>query len=358
MKKQIIYQLKSGILILLIFFGLTHCKKDSLTNSSGEAVTGKIYVANEDGESISVIDASNLQNVTSINVADGSGDMLMVHNVQVAPDGKTIWATVNPMSAGAIDQVVVIDQSTGTIKKRIYVGAEYHLAHVILDKDCKNAFVTATDSNKIIQIETVNYSIVKTFTLSPGHAPHGIRYFNGKLFVANMNSKSLSIIDVGTGLASEVALGGIAVQTAVVPNGKYVFVSLYDTREVVRYDVQTGQVIKIELPAVAQGPIQLYSTPDSKKLFVCDQGKLNGMPVSNKVFLLDVEGASVLSTITVGNAAHGVVVSKDGKTAYVTNSDDNTVSVIDVNSQSVRTTVSVGLNPNGIGFWYSGGGMP
>ena len=147
-------------------------------------------------------------------------------------------------------------------------------------------------------------------------------------------------------------------QTAVTPDGKFAFASLYDTKEVAVYNIQTQQVTKIALPAGAQGPIQLFSTPDSKTLFVCDQGVVNGQPSSNKVYVIDVDMGMVMNTITVGNAAHGVVVNNDGTKAFVTNSDDNTVSVIDVATNTVSGTIQVGNAPNGISYWYSSNGTP
>ncbi len=81
-------------------------------------------------------------------------------------------------------------------------------------------------------------------------------------------------------------------------------------------------------------------------------------PISNKVYVIDIPNAKVVNTITVGQKAHGVVVSQDGKTAYVTNSAANTVSVIDVATQKVTATVNVGEGPNGISYWYETGGMP
>lgn len=335
------------------------CKKDSsLTPSAVQPLAAKIFVANENGSTVQVIDANNTDNSTTVNLDDHTGDMLMPHNVQVAPDGKTVWVTIHPMIFGALDQVAVIDLQSLAIKKRIYVGHSFHLAHVVLDDHSTNAFVTATDSDRVVMIETTNYTVVKAFMLPAGHAPHGMRYYKGKLYVACMDGKCLTIIDVASGQQTDVALGGVAVQTAITPDGKYVFVSLYDTKEVARYEIASGQVIKFELPAASQGPIQLYPCPDNKTILVCDQGKLDGRPSSNHVYMIDVSSMNVVADITVGNAAHGVVVSKDGKKAYVTNSDDNTLSVIDLATKTVEKIIPVGVDPNGVSYWYEGGGMP
>ena len=173
-----------------------------------------------------------------------------------------------------------------------------------------------------------------------------------------MDAKSMSVINVADGRITDIPLGGVVVQTAVTQDGKFVFASLYDTKEVLRYDLNSGQIKRIQLPAGAQGPIQLYATPDSKLLYVADQGELMERPVSNKVFVIDIANTKVISTIVVGNKAHGVVVSKIGTTVYVTNSIDNTVSVIDAATQKLTRTIPVGKGPNGISYWYETGGMP
>ena len=335
----------------MIIFGCDNNKKSSTTQ------TAKIYVANEEGSSVSVIDLQDSLKNTTIDISD-SGKMMMAHNVQVAPNGKTVWVTAVPMDSTAINQLVVIDVNTGTIKTRVQLGKDLHVAHVVLDNDSKYAFVTAKDPSQVIQVDATTYEVVKKFDLGAGHSPHGLRYANGKLYVANMDAKSMSIINVGDGRITDVPLGGVAVQIAVTQDGKFIFASLYDTKEVIRYDLQSGEIKRIPLPAGAQGPIQLYATPDSKLLYVADQGELMERPVSNKVYVIDIPNAKVISTIQVGNKAHGIVVSKDGTTVYVTNSIDNTVSIIDVATQKVIRTVSVGNGPNGISYWFETGGMP
>lgn len=168
----------------------------------------------------------------------------------------------------------------------------------------------------------------------------------------------MSVITVADGKVTDIPLGGIAPQVAVTRDDKFIFISLYDTKEVIQYDLKNGQLNRIPLPATAQGPIQLYATPDSKLLYVADQGELLGRPVSKEVYVIDIPNAKVISTIKVGKKAHGVVASNDGKSVYVTNTIDNTVSVIDVASQKVIHTIPVGKGPNGISYWFETGGMP
>lgn len=332
---------------------ITGCENNKKSSTVQPA---KVFVANEEGGSVSVIDLQDSLKNTSIDISD-SGKMFMAHNVQVAPDGKSVWVTAVPMDSNGINQLVVIDPNTNKIKKRIQLGKDLHVAHVVLDNESKYAFVTAKESNEVIQVDATTYEVVKKFDLGTGHSPHGLRYAKGKLYVANMDAKSMSVINIADGKITDIPLGGVAVQTAVTQDSKFVFASLYDTKEVVRYYLLNGEIKRIALPESAQGPIQLYATPDSKLLYVADQGELMERPVSNKVFVIDISNAKVISTIQVGNKAHGIVVSKDGTTVYVTNSIDNTVSVIDVATQKLTRTIPVGKGPNGISYWFETGGM-
>jgi len=321
-----------------------------------------VFVANEESGSISVLDAVYFTKWNEIDLTESGESPVLVHNVQVAPDGKSVWATVIPGGAhqhgGAMEEIIVMDPFSSKIMARIEVGAGLHLAHVVLDDACEYAYATATDSNQVLEINARNYQVTRRFNLGSGHSPHGLRYFGGKLFIANLDAKSLSILHIATGEQTEVALGGVAVQTAVLPDGKFAFASLYDTKELLRYDLASGALLRISLPAGSLGPIQLYPSPDSKQVFVCDQGGLNSQPWSDKVYIIDVETAQISGTIAVGSGAHGVVISHDGLYAFVTNTNDDSVSVIEIASQKVVSTLTVGERPNGIGYWYRGGGMP
>lgn len=332
----------------------------TITVDSSVSANDLVYVADEKSGTISIIKPSKGKRIISLPITplSSGNNMLMPHNVQVAPNGKSVWVTGVPMKLGEMEQLIVINPVTNSIIKRIEVGKSLHLAHLVFDDSSKNVFVTATDAGLLIQYDAVNFTEIKRFSLAGGSKPHGMRYLNGKIYIANMGAKSMSVADVASGNITEIPLGGMAIQTAVTRNGKYVFISLYDTREVIRYELASGQTTRISLPSSAQGPMQIYPTPDNTQLFVCDQGVLDGRPASNEVYIIDIENATVNTTIKVGRAAHGVVISNDGKTAYVTNSADYSVSVIDVATRKVKNNIMVGISPNGISYWFGTGGMP
>jgi YVTN family beta-propeller protein len=343
-----------------------------------DGTRSKVYVANETDGTVSVIDATLNRVISTIDLTEGRPDATVrfaPHNLQVSPDGRSVWVTATPASpnehpdhaayddhdggeTAGTEFVIVIDPGTDSIVARVPLGRHLHLAHVVLDSASRYAYVTAGDSDQVIEIDTSSYTETRRFQLSPGREPHGLRYCDGRLYVANIGGGSLAIIEVGSEAVTEVPVGGVAVQAACTGDGHSAFVSLFDTREVVRYESESGTLTHIPLPEESQGPIQIYLSPDKERLYVCDQGVLLGRPPSNLLFEIDVATNSIAATIEVGLGAHGVVVSRDGSRIYVTNITDNTLSIVDADARREIATVPVGNDPNGVAYWYPGGGMP
>jgi YVTN family beta-propeller protein len=342
-----------------------------LTGCGASGAPGsRIFVADEAGGTVSVLDHASMTRIATIDLTDtrsGVATPYQPHNVQASPDGRTVWVVAPPVASGTdphghgggpSEQVVVIDPTTLTIAARIDVGTGLHVAHVVLDGASRYAYVTANEASAVLRIDAQTYAVVGRYELGAGRGPHGMRFCGAELYVANMDGHSLSIIAPETGEIREVPLGGVAVQTACVPGGRYVFASLYDSREVVRYDTTDGTLTRIALPEGSEGPVQLYPAPDGLTLYICDQGLLLDRPASNRLYEVDVQSAAVTATIFVGDGAHGVVVSEDGLTAYVTNIAAHSVSIVDTATRTVISTVQVGERPNGIAHWHVSGGMP
>ena len=68
----------------------------------------------------------------------------------------------------------------------------------------------------------------------------------------------------------------------------------------------------------------------------------------NTVSVIDTSSNSVISTVPVGIDPAGVAVSPDGTLVYVTNLAGNTVSVINTSNNTVTATVNVGFDPIGV----------
>jgi len=347
-----------------ILFGPGPITTDKVTDEHSSDIAQKIYVAIEGEAKIAVIDPVEGAVIKNISIAGFSP-----HNVQVSPDNKTVWVTGNSAGHGHSllpiksanadtgeipDEVIVIDPIRDAVIKRIQIGAGIHLAHVVLTPDSRYAYVTAQVQGMIYKIDVKSYGVIKSIATGENSEPHGLRISpDGRFaYVAMLGNKSLGVVDLKTDRFSEVPLGGASVQTGITPNNKFVVVSLYDTKQLAVYRVSDGSISYIDLPATSKGPIQMYPTPDSRFIYLADQGYYFSQPSSQWVYKIDIETRKVIKEIKAGKAPHGVVVSADGKFVYVTNLLSGDVSVIDTARDEEVKTIKVGKEPNGISIWY------
>lgn len=336
----------------------------------------KVYVALEGDGAVAVLDGVHGKMLKTIPLDDTrTGTRYMPHNVQVSPDGTVVWVTANAKTAmdhqgfrlinvayadaghedteTMSDQVIVIDPKTDAIVRRIPVGMDAHLSHIVQSTVSPTVFVAAQAQDKIYLLDAKSLTLTKSIELPKGSGPHGMRLSpDGKtIYVAFMGSKSLGVVNVASRAVENVALDGAAVQTAVAPDGSWVAVSVYDSRSVGVYDAAQKTLAYVRLPGDSKGPVQLYPTNDSQYVYVADQGVLGGRAAGDKVYKIDIKSRSVIETIAVGEAPHGVALNDDGSRAYVTNLKGNSVSVVDTTTAAQVTLISVGTEPNGVSVW-------
>ena len=72
------------------------------------------------------------------------------------------------------------------------------------------------------------------------------------------------------------------------------------------------------------------------------------------VSVIDLRGGSVTKTVPVAPGPHGMAVSRDGATVYVTGDNSSSMSVVDTATDSVKATVEVGKSPHGLALTPDG----
>lgn len=297
-------------------------------------IQGTLWVADEFGNSITVIDASTNEVITTLTGIEGP------HNIQVSPDGETVWAV-----SGHTSTAVQIDASTYSLLATI--PTREHPAHIILTPDGNTAYVTNSEDNSVTAIDVATAKVVATIPV--GEYPHGLRPSpDGRwVYVANTNGTTLSVIDTTTdSVIGDVVVGERPVQVAFSPDGDFVYVSLNVENAVGKVDVATRDLV--DTIEVGVGPIQVFVTPDNQYLLVANQG--TEADPSTTVSIVDIATFSVVNTVETGAGAHGVVIEPSGQYAYITNIYDNSVSVLDISAQQIISRVPTGSGPNGISF--------
>jgi YVTN family beta-propeller protein len=115
-------------------------------------------------------------------------------------------------------------------------------------------------------------------------------------------------------------------------------------------------LIKLEVVAnmkIGDKPIDVLRPPGQNLMFVADQG-VHG------VHVIDPDAWKALQFIPTGRGAHGVLLSHDKRSVYVSNRLEGTISVVDVAARKVVAKWRTGespdmgqLSPNGKQLWIS-----
>lgn len=154
------------------------------TVSPEPAPSGSVWVADEGGDSLTVLDASTNAVTTTVR------GLKKPHNVQVGRDSATMHAVSSSSSSNNI--VVAIDAATYTVEAAASTGPAP--AHVI-DAPSGRVYVTNTGDGTVWAYQTPGLQPVGRINL--GGMPHGLRPAAGGsvIVVANTMAGALDLID-------------------------------------------------------------------------------------------------------------------------------------------------------------------
>lgn len=310
---------------------------------------GTTWSADEGGNALSAIDLAT-GSVSTVPLP------ISPHNVDLTPDGGSLLAVGTPASgdqatgghdhadtAAAAGLLAVVD-AKDLSKPAATVEVGSHPAHVVADREGR-AFVSLSGDNEVAVVDLASLQVIGR--IATGAAPHGLRLSpdGTELYVANVDDGSVSVIDTASLTeAARIPVGEAPVQVGFTPDGSKVYVSLRDENRVAVID-RASRTVEGKID-VGPGPIQLVATPDGKQVYVANQGP-EATP-NDTVSVIDTTTGKVVKTLKTGLGAHGVSASADGAFVFVTNTADDSVSVIDARRQEVVGTVPVGDRPNGI----------
>jgi YVTN family beta-propeller protein len=157
-----------------------------------------------------------------------------------------------------------------------------------------------------------------------------------KLYVTNSNGDSVSIIDTATNkIINTWYVGREPKGIAVAPDGT-VFVTISGAHTVSVFGTVSGAV------AVGNDPTGVAVNPVGTKAYVTNS-------VDGTVSVIDTSNNTVTATVSVGNWPWGVAVTPDGKKVYVANEESNTIPIIDTATNTVVATMGAGGLPIAFG---------
>ncbi|MBI3027724.1 beta-propeller fold lactonase family protein [Candidatus Woesearchaeota archaeon] len=335
--------------ICILFFVFVLAAVLSCSQEDSGKKIAKIYVANEGDGTISVVDAQSLKVVKTIKLEG------MPHNVNVDPLGRYVYATnhegeeeeQHDIHANHVPYLRIIDAKNLKIVHSIPM--QEIAAHVVPSRDGRFVFVSREGGSTIVEVDIEAEKITKIFKV--GEGPHGFVLSNNEktIYSPNMRTNDVSIVDIETGNEERLEVTfdshkcNTPVAMGITQDDKFSFVTCGKSFEIYKIDNENKKVIgrvgfkKGDLV----GPIQAPVYRGSNFLYVPDMR-------NSVVHKIAIEKFELEKDIPAGQGAHGIAYSSDGKTAYVTNTWENTLSILDLASDSVIKSIKVGSKPNGV----------
>ena len=318
---------KSLLLLALTCLFFTACKKNeeqvkSNNSESTEPITIsvgkgpdalfltpdelKLYVANVEGTSISVIN-TNTDKVTK--TIEGFQN----------PWGITKISNSKIIVSNYGGQVTVVDFQTEAVVGEKTFSTKF--GGITSNADGSTLFVIAIPEKKVYKLDATTLDSLDSY--DTGNNPEGVELSSNDslLMVTNTSDGTISIINVNNKSTSLLSPGGKPELIHATKNGSKIYVSNFTLNKVHVLNGLTGQ-LEQDLEGF-DGPEEAVESSDGKFLYVVNFN-------SSSVNCFEVENYKKLDeSHKTGMKPIGVMPLSDNKKIYISNYGENTVSVIE-----------------------------
>jgi PQQ-dependent catabolism-associated beta-propeller protein len=319
----------------------------------GPAEASRLYVSNEDGESVTVLDTNTSTVIENIAIgkrprglklnADGSQLFVAVSGLPKCPPSVPDEECAKLERDLKADGIAVVDTATQKVVKVLHAGSDPE--QFALSRDGKRLFVANEDSATLSVVDIKSGTVVQRVPV--GREPEGVAVTpDGRwVLVTNESDNSVSIIDTRTlKIVKSVQVGKRPRDVAFTPDGRTAYVSGEFDASVYRMTLPQGEPVErvMELRKEAR-PMGILLDSGRNRLYV-STGR------GGTVAVIDSTTNKLLSEVKVGTRPWGIALSKDGRWLYTANGPSDDISVIDTSTLSAVRNIRVGRSPWGVAF--------
>ena len=297
--------------------------------------TGVIFVSNERSGDLTVLDGKSLKPVADLATGRRPRDM------HFNTDRTMLYVAC--AGENAID---VIDVAKLEVVGKLATGQSP--AGFAIDRNCQRLYVSNEDEASLWAIDMAWGAVLHK--VPTGTEPDGVLLSKdgGTVYVASEVADLVHVVDAASGVVRD----NIVVATrprglAATQDGRELWVSAEVSGQVSIINRATDQAVgKISFlpPGMRQtdvAPVGIVMTRDGKTAFVA-------LGRANRVAIVDVPTRKVIDYVLVGTRPWGLGLSRDEKTLYVVNRLSDDMTVIEVPERRAAASVPVGRMPYGV----------
>jgi YVTN family beta-propeller protein len=308
-----------------------------------DAANGDLYVRGDDGQAISVVNASNEEVLTGVEV--GTAGSAYVPNV---PTMALDTTNGDLFEGNAIDETIGVISTasnllTGTIKLGAVPGG------IVFDPANGDLYTTNWESDNVSVVSGTTEKVVASIPV--GGEPGAILYDpnDREVYVSNFDSGNVSVIN--TTSESVVANPGTGVRTAeplaLTLNTRDDLVNVVNSLTN-NLSVINGTTYAVQSVAVGTVPTSAIYVASTDRLLV-----VNG--ASDNVTVLQQPADTVVATLDIGHGAQGAEYDPVNGYVYTANYGSDNVSVLDASTDTVQATVTTTNYPETLAVDTSSG---
>jgi YVTN family beta-propeller protein len=162
-------------------------------------------------------------------------------------------------------------------------------------------------------------------------------------YVANATTGTVSVVDVATNtVTATIPVGCTPVGLAVNSSATRLYAACSGSNNTKVIDATTNTVIATPFTCTGASATDVAVDPAGTRVYFTCLGP------ANSVAIIDTATNTLSTTVPVGLFPIGVAFNPAGSRAYVSNNASNNVSVIDTATNTVTATIPVGLTPRGV----------
>lgn len=193
-------------------------------------------------------------------------------------------------------------------------------------------YVGNSVADNISVIDLNSLKVVGDIHVGPHVHGMAVQSDGSRLFSTSEGDNTLRVFDTSAGkLVSAIKLTGRPNQCAVTPDGKFVVIPIRDKDSVDIVDVAQQKVVKT-LPVKA--PHNAFNAGSNRYIFVSSMG-------DHAIEEIDLDSMDYSATIPTGGVPRPYVITRDGRTMYVAETDLHGFVVVDVPEKKVMRRVEM-----------------
>ena len=273
--------------------------------------------------------------------------------VVMSPDGRFAYiANYGTLGIGPADEsggnpwsaegsITVLDVSTGTVHATLRLGPYHRLHGIQVSRNGRRLWLTAEADSGVLEVDAQTGDVLMLWKTGGAFSHTLASSADGRdLFVANRQSRSVTVIDRLTVVVRRIPTGQLPEGIDLSPGGRQLWVGNRGDHTLTVIDARK----LLPLATFSSGgldPVRLRFRPDGREVWVSNRG-------SHELAIFDAQSRELLDRIPLPVEPRALVFSPDGRQLYVSAPASGQLILVDVGQRRVTDSFYVGPAPDGL----------